>query len=35
MIQVVPNHWVLIFFLLSSPKCDLGEFENAMFQEVA
>jgi len=32
MFQVVARHWELIFFLLTNPKCDLGEFEKAMFQ---
>ena len=34
MIQVVAKHWALIFFL-TSPKCDLGEFEKATFQGFA
>ena len=32
--EVVANYWELIFFLLTSPKCDLGEVEKAMFQGV-
>ena len=35
MFQVVPNHWENIFFLLTSPKCDLGEVEKAMIQGFA
>ena len=35
MIQVVANHGELIFFLLTSPKWDLGEVEKANFQGVA
>jgi len=31
MIQVVANHWELIFFLFTSPKCELGEVEKAMY----
>jgi len=32
MIQVVANHWKLIFFLLTSLTCDLGEVEKAIFK---
>ena len=32
MFYVVARHWELIFFLLTSPKCDLGDFEKALFQ---
>jgi len=35
MFQVVVRHSEVIFYLLNSPKCDLGEFEKAMFQELA
>ena len=34
MIQVVANHWELIFSLLTNPKCEIGEVEKAMFQGV-
>ena len=27
MLQVVARHWELVFYLLTSQKCDLGEFE--------
>jgi len=33
--QLVARHWVLIFFLLTNPKCNLGEVEKAMFQGIA
>ena len=33
MFQVVARHCKLIFFLLTSPKCDLGEIEKAMSQD--
>ena len=32
MIQVVANHWELIFILFSCPKCDLDEVDKALFQ---
>ena len=32
MFQVVFRHWELIFFLLTSQKCNLAEVEKAMFQ---
>ena len=32
---MIPRHRELIFFLLTSPKCDLGEVEKAMFQGLA
>ena len=32
MFHVVARHWELIFFLLTRPKCDLGDFEKAKFQ---
>jgi len=32
---VVARNFKLIFILLNSPKCDLGEFDETMFQEVA
>jgi len=32
---VVAKHWEQIFFLLTSPKCDLFEVEKAMFQRLA
>jgi len=35
MIQVDARHRELIFFLLTSPKCYLGEVEKAMFQGLA
>jgi len=35
MYKLVPMHWELIFFLLTSPKCDLSEVEKAMFQGLA
>jgi len=35
MFQVVERNLELIFFLLTSLKCDLGEVEKAMFQELA
>ena len=35
MIQVVANHWKLIFFLFTRPKCDLGEVEKALILGVA
>ena len=34
MLQVVGNHWELIFFILTNSKCDMGEVEKAMFQGV-
>ena len=30
---MVARHWKLIFFFLTSSKCDLGEVEKAMCQE--
>jgi len=35
MFHVVARHWELIFFLLTSPKCDLGEIDKATFQGFA
>jgi len=35
MFQEVANHWGIIYFLLTNPKCDLCEVEKAMFQRVA
>ena len=35
MFEVVARHWEIFFFLLSSPKCDLGEVKKAMFQGLA
>ena len=35
MFQVVTRHLELVFFLLTSPKFELGEFEKVMFQGVA
>ena len=35
MFQCVNRHWELIFILLTSPKCDLGEVEKATFQVLA
>ena len=35
MFQVVAKYSELDFFLLISPKCDLGEVEKAMFQVLA
>ena len=32
MFEVVASHWEHIFFLLTSPKCALGEVEKPMFQ---
>jgi len=32
---MVANHGELIFFLLTSPKCDLAQVEKAMFRGVA
>jgi len=32
MFQVVARQWEFIFLLLTSPKCDLGEVEKAMFK---
>ena len=32
MFQFVTRHWELFFFLLSSSKCDLNEFEKEIFQ---
>ena len=33
--QLLANHWELIFFFCTSPKCDLGEVEKPMFEVVA
>ena len=30
---MLARHWEHIFFLLTSSKCDLGEFEKTMFQD--
>jgi len=35
MFQVIARHWELIYFLLTSPKCDLSEVEKATFQGLA
>ena len=35
MFQVVARHWELIFFLLTSPKFELGEVEKPIFQGFA
>jgi len=35
MFQMVSNHWGLIYFLLTNPKCDFCEVEKAMFQGLA
>jgi len=35
MYLVVANHLELIFFPLTSPKCDLIKVEKAMFEELA
>ena len=35
MFQVVARQSEVVFFLLTSPKCDLGEVEKATLQEVA
>jgi len=35
MFQGVARHWEHIFFLLTSPKCDLGKVEKALFQGLA
>jgi len=35
MFQWFALHFGIIFCLLNSPKCDLGEVERAMFQVVA
>ena len=35
MFQVVANHWELIFFPLTSPKCDLGKDEKVIIHVVA
>jgi len=32
MFQVVARHWKLIFFLLTSPKCDMSKVEKAIFE---
>ena len=35
MFQVVARHWEHIFFLLTSPKCDLGEGKKGTILVVA
>ena len=35
MFEVVHRHSELLFFLLTSPKCELGEIEKVMFQGLA
>jgi len=34
MLQEVPEHCELIFYLLPSAKCDFGEFDKPKFQVV-
>jgi len=31
--KMIARHWELIFFLLTSSKCDLCEFQEAIFQK--